>query len=426
MIELTTYGPYAGEFQADGSPSFSDVESIIRKKSGLGNDYLGWLDYVRSFPQEEYDRIAATASRIRRDFDALVVVGIGGSYLGARAAIEAIKGLYPAEEYPIYFIGETLSPSYTAQLLKKLEHVNFAVNVISKSGTTTEPAVAFRLLKELIVRKRGAGALKKAIVATTDKARGALKNEADKAGYECFVIPDDVGGRYSVITPVGLLPMAVAGLNISAFLTGVKQGEELYSRIYDSNPAYQYGARRYYLYRQGYSCEMFVSYEPQLQMFNEWLKQLFGESEGKDSKGLLPTSCIFTTDLHSMGQFIQEGSKVLFETVIRPLESQADIEIPFDQQDLDGLNYLQGQKLSFVNTKAFEGTLQAHSQQGHVPVNVLTLPKIDEFFLGELMYFFMRACAFSAYLLEVNPFNQPGVEVYKSNMFDLLGKPKKN
>lgn len=422
MIELKTYGP---EINSIESKELKNVETTIKEKNGAGNDFLGWLDYAKNFSSEDLEDIQKTADYIRKNYEALVVVGIGGSYLGARAAIEAINGLHPNKQFPVYFLGNTLSSNYTYQILEEIKDKKFAVNVISKSGTTTEPAIAFRLLKNMIEKKYGREELQKAIVACTDKARGALKTEANKMGYKTFVIPDDVGGRYSVITPVGLLPMAVAGLNIKSFMEGVRLGESNYSKPYETNVAYQYGANRYSLYQQGYSVEMFVSYEPQLTMLNEWLKQLYGESEGKEGKGLLPSSVVCTTDLHSMGQFIQEGHKVLFETIIHINNVQNDLVIPHDDEDLDGLNYLEGKKLSFINEKAYEGTRSAHSINGNVPVNVLSIDKLDEKNLGELMYFFMRACAFSAYLLKINPFNQPGVEVYKSNMFKLLGKPSK-
>lgn len=425
MIKITYHGVDEELQEMEGAPSYSAVEKTIKEKSGPGNDFLGWLDYVSKLPEEEIERINQTAKRIRNNYEALVVIGIGGSYLGSRAAIEAIKGLYPQDQFKIYFIGETLSATYTAQLLKKLENVNYAVNVISKSGTTTEPAVAFRLIKEQLKRRLGPEGLKDAIIATTDKARGSLKSEAEAEGYECFVIPDDVGGRYSVITPVGLLPMAVSGLDIKAFIDGVKEAEISYSKSYKNNVAYQYGAHRYHLYRTGHPVEMFISYEPQLQMLNEWLKQLFGESEGKDGKGILPTSIVCTTDLHSMGQFVQDGNKIIFETIIDVLNSNEDLTIPHDEKDLDGLNYLESKKLSYINDMALKGTLEAHEKDGGVPIMKLAIERLDEKHLGELMYFFMRACAFSAYLLAVNPFNQPGVEIYKKNMFRLLGKPQK-
>lgn len=427
MIKLESYGQDLESLDySEIDKRGTEIASVIENRSGAGNDFLGWLDYESKLPAEEIERIKGCAARIRKNYDCLVVVGIGGSYLGARAAIEAIKGLYPKDKFEVIFLGNTLSSTYTKQVLDYLEDKKFAVNVISKSGTTTEPAVAFRLLKNLIIRKRGFAAVRDAVVATTDAARGALKTEADAEGYETFVIPDDVGGRYSVITPVGLLPIAVAGIDIDEFIAGVIEGEKEYSvKDYKKNPAYLYAARRYLLYKSGLASEMYVTYEPHFSMIGEWLKQLFGESEGKEGKALLPTSVSFTTDLHSMGQFVQEGSNVIFETIIKPEEAQYDVEVETDSEDLDGLNYLAGKKLSYINEKAYEGTRDAHQKVGGKSINVITIEKMDSKNLGNLFYFFMRACAFSAYLLDVNPFNQPGVEVYKKNMFSLLGKPTK-
>ncbi len=422
MITIKTYGP---KFELKEKERYSTIEKIISDKSGQGNDFLGWLDYASKYSKEDLKKIKDTAKYIKENYEALVVVGIGGSYLGSKAAIDAINGLYPENQFPIYFLGNNLSSNYTHQVLEKISNKHFAVNVISKSGTTTEPAIAFRLLKEMITTKYGKEELSKAIIACTDERKGALRKEADEMGYVTFIIPDDVGGRYSVITPVGLLPMAVAGLDIDEFVQGFIDGEKNYSETYSKNTAYQYGSNRYSLYSKGYKVETYISYEPHLAMLNEWLKQLYGESEGKDGKGLLPTSLVCTTDLHSMGQFVQEGSKVLFETIINIETPKYDVTIKESDNDLDGLNYLAGKKLSYINEQAFRGTLAAHSEVGNVPVNVLTIKELTERSLGELMYFFMRACAFSAYLLNINPFNQPGVEVYKSNMFKLLGKPSK-
>ena len=400
------------------------VMDTIENKSGEGNDFLGWMDYASKLDEKEIEKIISTANRIRKDFDCLVVCGIGGSYLGARAVIEAINGLYPEDDFEIIYLGNTLSSEYTYQVMKHLEKKHFAINCISKSGTTTETAVSFRLLKNLYIEKFGKETLKDAVVATTDKARGALKSEADKEGYECFVIPDDIGGRFSVITPVGLLPIACAGIDIKAFLKGVIAGEKEYSvKDVEKNPAYYYGAYRYLLNRQEkYTSEMFISYELQNKMIAEWLKQLFDESEGKDNQALLCSSAIFTTDLHSMGQFIQQGSPVLFETIVKADKPTFDVEVPSTEENLDNLNYLAGKKLSYINNKAYEATLKAHTE-GHTPAIVLSIEKMDAYNLGNLMYFFFRACAFSAYLLDVNPFNQPGVEIYKKNMFTMLGKP---
>ena len=400
------------------------IADMIDDKSGEGNDFLGWLDYASKLPEEEIDRIIKAAKKIRTNFDCLVVCGIGGSYLGARAVIEALNGLFPEDDFEILYLGNTLSSEYTYQVMKHLEKKHFAINCISKSGTTTETAVSFRLLKNLYVEKFGKETLKDAVYATTDKARGALKSEADKEGYECFVIPDDIGGRFSVITPVGLLPIAAAGIDIKAFLDGVKQGEKEYSvKDLDKNPAYYYGALRYYFNREArYASEMFISYDLQNKMIAEWLKQLFDESEGKDNQALLCSSAIFTTDLHSMGQFIQQGSPVLFETIIKAENPIHDVVVPANEENLDNLNYLAGKNLSYINSKAYEATLKAHTE-GHTPAIVLSISKMDAYNLGNMVYFFFRACAFSAYLLGVNPFNQPGVEIYKKNMFTLLGKP---
>lgn len=404
-----------------------EAASAIEKidtRSGEGNDFLGWLDYASKLPDAEVDDIIKTAQHIRSTYEALVVCGIGGSYLGARAVIEALNGLYPNDNFEIIFFGNTLSANYVSQVLKHLEGKRYAINVISKSGTTTETALSFRLLKEQLVKEFGMDYLKDAVYATTDKAKGTLKQESDIVGFKTFVIPDDIGGRYSVITPVGLLPIACAGIDIKAFLNGVKDGEKDYAvKDFIKNPAYRYGAMRYLLKTQyDYTSEMFVAYDLQFKMIEEWLKQLFDESEGKDNKALLCSSGVFTTDLHSMGQFIQQGSPVLFETVIHVNEPQYDVTIPSEEKNLDNLNYLAGKKVSYVNEKAFEATLKAHSE-GHTPVIVLDIDKMDAYHLGNLIYFFFRACAFSAYLLGVNPFNQPGVEIYKKNMFVLLGKP---
>ncbi len=417
--------------QKEGPVDFSVIDEkglavakTIENKTGLGNDFLGWLDYSSKLSKDEINHIKSAADKIRKNFDCLVVCGIGGSYLGARAVIEAIRGLYPADDFEIIFFGNTLSSDYSAQVLNHLKNKKFAINVISKSGTTTETAVSFRLLKNLLIEKYGKEILKDAVYATTDKARGALKKEADKEGYDCFVIPDDVGGRYSVITPVGLLPIAVAGIDIDQFIQGAADGEKDYSSLdYKENPAYYYGALRYLMnIEKRKSCEMFVTYNLQYQMIGEWLKQLFDESEGKDYQALLCTSATFTTDLHSMGQFIQQGTPLMFETIINVKNPNEDVVVPFDSENLDNLNYLSGKNMSYINSKAYEATLKAHTE-GHTPAIVIDIDKMDSYNLGNLVYFFFRACAYSAYLLGINPFNQPGVEIYKSNMFKLLGKP---
>lgn len=404
----------------------ASVSKKIEEKTGAGADFLGWLNYASNFSDEELEKILKASKHIREKYEALVVIGIGGSYLGARAAIDSLNGLFPEDKFEIIYLGNTLSADYTYQVIRHLANKKFAINVISKSGTTTEPSVAFRLLKDLLEKKYGHEYLQDAIYATTDRSRGALIQEARAEGYESFVIPDDIGGRFSVITPVGLLPIACAGIDIKAFLQGVKDGEKDYSdKDYRKNPAYLYGATRYLLnVQKKFTSEMFVSYEPQNKMIEEWLKQLFDESEGKENQALLCSSGIFTTDLHSMGQFIQQGTPCLFETIIRSEHSNFDVTVPEDKENLDNLNYLAGKTMSFINNKAYEATLDAHTS-GHTPANIISVEKMDAYNLGNLMYFFFRACAFSAYLLDVNPFNQPGVEIYKSNMFKLLGKPVK-
>lgn len=400
------------------------INKMIDDKSGKGNDFLGWTTWPKDYDKEEVERIIKASNYIKENYDTLVVCGIGGSYLGARAAIEALTGLYPQDRMEIIYLGQTLSPNYVAQVLKHLENRKFAVNVISKSGTTTETSIAFRLLKELMLKKYGKESTSKAIFATTDKARGALKKEADEEGYETFVIPDDIGGRYSVITAVGLLPIACAGGDIKALLKGADDARVAFDNgDLEHNVCYQYAVARNYFYTHNKAVELFVTYEPHHAQIGEWLKQLFGESEGKEKKGLLPDSVTFSTDLHSLGQFVQDGSPVLFETIVRAQNPSLDIIMKEDKDNLDGLNYLANKKLSFVNEKAFEGTLKAHEEDGKVPNIIITMDEMDSYNLGYLFYFFMRACAMSAYLMDINPFNQPGVEIYKHNMFVLLGKP---
>lgn len=424
MIQLDVSNAISHIPFASYSKQVADIHAMINAKTGAGNDFLGWTTWPEEYDKEEFARIKAAAKEIRENYEVLVVAGIGGSYLGARCAIEALRGAFPDDKLEILFIGNTLSSTYVRQILRYLEHKKFAVNVISKSGTTTETSVAFRLLKDLLVRKVGKEQARKAIFATTDKARGALKTEADAEGYRTFVIPDDIGGRYSVITAVGLLPIAAAGLDIDRLMEGCQKAQkDLNHPDLMTNPCYQYAVARHHFYSEGKAVELFVTYEPHFTQIGEWLKQLFGESEGKEKKGLLPDSVTFSTDLHSLGQFIQQGSPVLFETTVRTEEPQEDILVPHDDQNLDGLNFLEGKSLSFVNEKAFEGTLRAHVDDGKVPNIVITVPRMDEYHLGYLFYFFMRACAMSAYLLEINPFDQPGVEIYKKNMFHLLGKP---
>lgn len=409
---------------AEYEQKVSKINKMIDEKTGAGNDFLGWTTWPTDYDKEEFARIKKAAQEIRENYDVLVVAGIGGSYLGARCAIEALRGLYPTDKLEIIYFGNTLSSTYIAQVLKYLENKKFAINVISKSGTTTETSVAFRLLKELLIKQVGKENASKAIYATTDKARGALKKEADEEHYQTFVIPDDIGGRYSVITAVGLLPIAAAGLDIDALMNGCAAAQKDFDNPdLKTNLAYQYAVCRNYFLNHNKQVELFVTYEPHFTQIGEWLKQLFGESEGKDKKGLLPDSVTFSTDLHSLGQFIQQGSPVLFETVVRAEKPTLDVIVPHDEDNLDGLNFLAGKNMSFVNEKAFEGTLRAHVDDGQVPNIVVTIEQMNEYNLGYLFYFFMRACAMSCYLTGVNPFNQPGVEIYKKNMFHLLGKP---
>lgn len=408
-------------------PQVQAAHRTIHEKSGPGNDFLGWLDLPVDYDREEFTRIQKAAQKIRSNSQVLIVIGIGGSYLGARAAIELLHSqMYNdlATDTPkIYFVGNSISPSYLNQILKICEGKDFSINVISKSGTTTEPALAFRIFRKLAIEKYGREGAKERIFCTTDKARGTLKQLADEEGYETFVIPDDVGGRYSVLTAVGLLPIAVSGSDIQKMMDGAAKAREVLSVCdLEKNDCYRYAALRNILYRKGKAIEIMVSYEPAFTMMNEWYKQLFGESEGKDNKGIYPSSAIFSTDLHSMGQFIQEGSRILFETVVDIKKPQQDLYIEADPANFDGLNFLSQQNMSVVNQKAMQGTILAHTQGG-VPNMVLELPEVNEEELGYLIYFFEKACALSGYLLAVNPFNQPGVESYKKNMFALLGKP---
>lgn len=401
------------------------IHRTIHEGTGAGSDFLGWVDLPVNYDKEEFSRIKEAAKQVQSHSDVLVVIGIGGSYLGARSAIEMLTPAFKKDsEYPeIIFAGNHLSSSYLQSLIDYLADKDYSVNVISKSGTTTEPAVAFRIFKKLLEEKYGKEEAVKRIFATTDQAKGALKQLATNEGYETFVVPDDVGGRFSVLTAVGLLPIAVAGIDIDAMMGGAaKAREELSSDDLSSNIAYQYASIRNILYNKGYTTEMLINYEPSLQNFNEWWKQLFGESEGKDLKGIYPSSANFTTDLHSLGQYVQEGRRFLIETVLKVENPEHDITIEEDADDLDGLNYLAGKTVDEVNTKAFEGTLLAHTDGG-VPNMVVKLPRLDAETYGYVVYFFELAVAMSGYQLGVNPFNQPGVEAYKQNMFALLGKP---
>ena len=396
------------------------IHKMIHEKTGRGNDFLGWLDLPLNYDKVEYKQILASADKIRKQSQVLVVIGIGGSYLGAKAALEMLRPAFLNQgDLEVLFLGHQISAAYTKSLLNYLKDKDYSINVISKSGTTTEPAIAFRVLKRALEAKYGEAEAKERIYATTDVARGALRQLATEKGYQTFVIPDDVGGRYSVLTAVGLLPIAAAGINTDDILNGaLKAYHELNS---ESNVAYDYAALRYRLYQAGKKIEMLVNYEPQLVFMSEWWKQLFGESEGKENKGLFVASAAFSTDLHSLGQYIQEGERDLFETVIKVKETKEDLLIESEAVDLDGLNYLTGKSMQFVNEKAFLGTLLAHVDGG-VPNIVLEIDTINAETFGYMVYFFEKACAMSAYLLDVNPFDQPGVESYKKNMFALLGK----
>ncbi len=423
---------YAGAFIADEeyaaiAPQIKTAHEMLHSGSGLGNDFLGWVDLPINYDREEFARIKAAAARIKEDTDIFIAIGIGGSYLGARAAIEFLKSpLYNAKKKDtpdVYFAGNSISGTALSELLELCEGKRVTVNVISKSGTTTEPAIAFRVFREYLEKTVGREEAKKHIYVTTDRARGTLKALADREGYETFVVPDDIGGRFSVLTAVGLLPIAVAGCDIDALMKGAAAArEELCDTDLDKNDCYKYAAARNILLRKGRAVEMMVSYEPQYAMMSEWWKQLFGESEGKDGKGLFPASAIFSTDLHSLGQFVQQGSNILFETVVQLAKPTVERVIENDPENVDGLNFLTGKTMSFVNRKAFEGTVLAHADGG-TPTLVVDVPAADEASLGYLIYFFEKACAISGYLLGVNPFNQPGVESYKKNMFALLGKP---
>lgn len=393
----------------------------LHEKTGAGNDYVGWVEWPNNYDREEFERILKTAERLKGNFDVLLVCGIGGSYLGARAAVEMINGLYP-EGPEVIFIGNTLSATYLAQVLKHIEGKEVVLNVISKSGTTTETAVAFRIFKQWMEEKYHDEANKR-ILATTDKHKGTLKELADKEGYETFCVPDDIGGRYSVFTAVGLLPLALMGVDIEALMAGSQAAYQDFSKEnLAENAAYKYAVARQIMAKRGYVSEMFLTYHLQLTSVAEWWKQLFGESEGKEGKGLLPTSACFSTDLHSLGQFIQEGSKVLFETLLNIETMPADLTFPSDAENLDKMNYLAGKQLSWVNEMAKEGTLAAHYEVGNVPNIIINLKDNSAYSFGYMIYFFFKACGMSCYLLDINPFNQPGVEVYKKNMFKLLGK----
>lgn len=411
------------------SPYVELAHKQLHEKTGAGSDFLDWVDWPETYDKEEYARIKTAAEKIRTDSEVLVVIGIGGSYLGARAAIEFLNDSFynikagQKGNPQVIFAGNSISSTYLSDLVNLIGDRDFSVNIISKSGTTTEPSIAFRVFKKLLDKKYGHEEAVKRIYATTDKARGALKSEADAEGYESFVIPDGIGGRFTVLTAVGLLPIAVAGGDIDALMAGAKEAMDEYGNPnIMENAAYQYAAIRNFFYKKGKTIEILANYEPGLQYFSEWWKQLFGESEGKDQKGIYPASANFSTDLHSIGQTIQDGQRNIFETVIKVENPRQDIEIPSFEEDLDGLGYLEGKTIDFVNTKAFQGTLLAHTD-GNVPNLIVTIPAMDAKSLGHLIYFFEKAVGISGYLNGVNPFDQPGVEDYKRNMFALLGKP---
>nr|WP_044035661.1 glucose-6-phosphate isomerase [Candidatus Arthromitus sp. SFB-rat-Yit] len=410
-------------------PQVKLAHELIKNRSGAGNDFLGWVNLPNDYDKEEYNRIKVTAQKIRDNADVLIVIGIGGSYLGAKACIECLNTTFfnylssdKRKAPQIFFAGNSISSTYLIDLLELIKDKSVYVNVISKSGTTTEPALAFRFFKSFLEDKYGKDGAKERIIATTDKARGALKGLADSEGYETFVIPDDVGGRFSVLTPVGLLPIAVSGVDIDALMQGARDAvKDFECDDLEKNYSYRYAATRNILYRKGYTTEILASYEPSLTFFSEWWKQLYGESEGKDKKGIYPSSVNLSTDLHSLGQYIQDGMRNIMETVINVENPLKDLTIKNMDGDIDGLNYLSGKTVDFVNKKAFAGTLLAHLDGG-VPNMVVTIPKIDAYNVGYMIYFFEKACGISGYLSAVNPFNQEGVENYKKNMFALLGK----
>jgi glucose-6-phosphate isomerase len=418
---------FMNESEVDNLSRFVKAAHLmLHEKKSPGSDYLGWINLPNDYDKEEFVRIKKAAERIRSNSDALIVIGIGGSYLGARAAIEALSHTFHNQmgnHTEIYFAGQNMSATYLSHLFDLIKDKDISVNVISKSGTTTEPAIAFRIFRDYMEKKYGKEETRKRIYATTDREKGALKTLADEEGYETFVIPDDVGGRYSILTAVGLLPIATAGLNIDKMMEGAAAAAVKYNNPdLETNQSYQYAAVRNALYRKGKTIELLVNYEPSLHFVSEWWKQLFGESEGKDQKGLFPASVDFTTDLHSMGQYVQEGRRDLIETVLTVKEPKLDITIEAEESNLDGLNYLAGKTMDYVNKNAFQGTVFAHVDGG-VPNLSVELDKLNEYTFGELVYFFEKACGISGLLMGVNPFDQPGVEAYKKNMFALLGKP---
>lgn len=428
------YSNVLGQVREDEIFSFQDkidtYHNMLHEASGKGSEYVGWVDLPRNYDRDEFNRIKKASEKIKNDSEVFIVIGIGGSYLGAKAGVEMLNHTFYNELEKdqrtgpkVYFAGQNISSTYLSELLQVIEGKDISINVISKSGTTTEPALSFRIFKEYMENKYGDQA-KHRIYVTTDKSKGALKTLSDEKGYQTFVIPDDVGGRYSVLTAVGLLPMAVAGIDIEDIMKGAESAfNDLKIKDIKKNHAYAYAVVRNLLYERGKNIEILVNYEPRLTYFGEWFKQLFGESEGKEGKGIFPTSLNFTTDLHSMGQYIQEGEKNIFETTIWVNKAEKEIEVKENDDNLDKLNYLSGRTLDYINEKAMEGTIQAHIEGG-VPNIKINLPEINPYYFGYLVYFFEKACAISGYILGVNPFNQPGVEAYKKNMFRLLGKPE--
>jgi glucose-6-phosphate isomerase len=406
------------------------AHNMLNGKTGAGSDFLGWVNYPRNYDRYEFDRILKAAQRIREDSEVLLVIGIGGSYLGARAAVELLghsfHNMLPKNKRnspEIYFLGNNISGTYFKQLMEVIEGKSISACIVSKSGTTTEPAIAFRFVKAYLEQKYGRAEAAKRIYAITDASKGALKNLATAEGYESFIISDDIGGRYSVLTPVGLLPMAAAGIDVRSMLEGAGDALKEYNEPQvEKNACYQYAAVRSLLARKGKAIEVMINYEPSLHFFSEWWKQLYGESEGKDGKGIFPASMDFSTDLHSLGQFLQDGSRNMFETILNVEKPKHEVEIINDAENLDGLNFVSGKTMDYVNKKAYQGTMLAH-MDGGVPINILNIPEINEYYFGKLVYFFEKACGISGYLLGVNPFDQPGVEEYKKNMFALLGKP---
>ena len=430
-FEYASAAPFVADHEVENMKKITmDAKELLVSKTGPGNDFLGWIDLPVNYDKEEFARIKKAAAKIQSDSEVLLVIGIGGSYLGARAAIEFLRhGFYnmiskeQRKTPEIYFVGNSISSTYLKNLVDVIGDRDFSINMISKSGTTTEPAIAFRVLKEMMEKKYGKEEAAKRIYATTDKARGSLKSLATEEGYETFIVPDDVGGRFSVLTAVGLLPIAVSGADIDKLMEGAAAGRELaLNSAFEDNDALKYAALRNIMLRKGKAIEILCNYEPAVHYVSEWWKQLYGESEGKDQRGIFPASVDLTTDLHSMGQFIQDGTRNMFETVINVEQSRETITINEEPVDLDGLNYLAGQTVDFVNKSAMNGTILAHTD-GQVPNFMIKVPEMNEFYLGELFYFFEFACGVSGYILGVNPFNQPGVESYKKNMFALLGKP---